>query len=86
MVSSNKVVATMGTGVITNRSAAAAAAARPASIPAEGGLYRGGSLASYLELPFIHKRLIIASTLIGLLCGWVAILAWPEILRNPRRS
>ncbi len=36
------------------------------------------SLASYLEVPFMHKRLILACTLAGILAGWLAILVWPR--------
>lgn len=39
---------------------------------------RTGGIASYLEIPFINKRLIVACTLLGILLGWAAILVWPR--------
>ena len=36
------------------------------------------SIASYLEIPFIYKRLIMVCTLIGILLGWGAIVTWPR--------
>ena len=44
----------------------------------DAGGRRAGSIASYLEIPFIHKRLIVACTLLGMLLGWVALLVWPR--------
>ena len=43
-----------------------------------GGPRRGSSLASYLEIPFKNKRLIICCSLLGILLGWLAILVWPR--------
>ena len=39
---------------------------------------QGSSLATYLEIPFMNKRLILACLLMGILCGWFAILVWPR--------
>ncbi len=36
------------------------------------------NLASYLEIPFMHKRLIVVCVLLGILFGWLAILLWPR--------
>lgn len=42
-----------------------------------GGLHFS-SLASYLEIPFIHKWMIVVCTLLGLVAGWGAIMVWPR--------
>ena len=42
-------------------------------------------VASYLEIPFIHKRLLIVCTLLGLLGGWAAILLWPRTYESEAR-
>ena len=39
---------------------------------------RGSNLASYLEVPFMHKRLIVFCIILGILGGWAAILTWPR--------
>ena len=36
------------------------------------------SLASYLEIPFIHKWLIVLCTFLGVAAGWGAIKVWPR--------
>jgi uncharacterized protein involved in exopolysaccharide biosynthesis/Mrp family chromosome partitioning ATPase len=51
---------------------------RPAPMWVDAGGQRASNLASYLEIPFIHKRLILGCTLIGILLGWLAILVWPR--------
>lgn len=44
----------------------------------DAGVQKGPSLASYLEIPFKYKRLILFCSLLGLLAGWLAIVAWPR--------
>ena len=39
---------------------------------------RGGDVASYIELPFIHKGLILRCLCVAMLLGWLAILFWPR--------
>ena len=51
---------------------------RPAPMWIDAGGQRASNLASYSEIPFIHKRLILGCTLIGILFGWLAILVWPR--------
>ncbi|XZE54988.1 GumC family protein [Planctomycetaceae bacterium SH139] len=38
----------------------------------------GFNLAAYLEIPFVHKRLIIGCLLLAIVLGWMAILVWPR--------
>ena len=56
----------------------AVAMGRPSPMWGDANGMRSGSIASYLEIPFIHKRLIIGCTLLGILAGWVALLVWPR--------
>ena len=74
--SDNEMIRTGGE-IIETRSDARGIA-QPASLWSHGGIQRGSSLASYFEFAFIHKRLIMVCTLIGLMSGWLAILAWPR--------
>ena len=39
---------------------------------------QGINLSSFLEIPFMHKRLIASCVLLSILFGWVAILLWPR--------
>ena len=39
---------------------------------------RIANLASYIEILFVHRRLLISTMLASLLLGWVALLAWPR--------
>lgn len=55
-----------------------AAIHRPARQWVDAGGGRAYSLASYLEIPFLHKRLILSCLLLGMLAGWVALLVWPR--------
>ena len=43
-----------------------------------GDRWLPASLASYVEIPFRHKRTIITSVLVGMLVGWLAILVCPR--------
>ena len=45
---------------------------------AENAQWLPSSLASYVEVPFRHKRTIITSVLLAMLVGWLAILVWPR--------
>jgi len=56
----------------------ASLAVRQTPIWVDAAPQRVGGIASYLEIPFIHKRLIIVCTLLGMLLGWAAILVWPR--------
>ncbi len=42
------------------------------------GGQRGSTLASFLEIPFMNKRLIFCCTLLGILLGWALLLVWPR--------
>lgn len=44
----------------------------------DGGVQKSHSLASYLEIPFKYKRLILLCTLLGILAAWLAIVLWPQ--------
>ena len=54
----------------------------PVRRQAVGGTESARTLASYLEIPFLHKRLIIGCTLAGMLLGWLAILVWPRTYQS----
>ena len=61
--------------------------ARPSVSPMrvdQGGL-QFSSFASYLEIPFVHKRLIAGGLLLGLLLGWLALLVWPRTYESQSR-
>lgn len=45
---------------------------------ADGGPQRTTDLASYMEIPFMHKRLIVTGFLIGAMVSWAAILLLPK--------
>lgn len=51
---------------------------QPALTWADGGARHNSRIASYLEIPFVHKRLILGCTLLGMLLGWITIVAWPR--------
>jgi len=36
------------------------------------------SLASYVEILFVHKYLLLSSILLSLVMGWIALIAWPR--------
>lgn len=61
--------------VILARGASDSLAESPA---ARGDTRQASSLRSYLELPFVYKRLILGCLLGSLLVGWLALLAWPR--------
>lgn len=44
----------------------------------ERGGPRSSGIASYLEIPFMHKRLIFVCVLLGIAAGWLAILLCPR--------
>ncbi|QEG38982.1 GumC family protein [Roseimaritima ulvae] len=44
----------------------------------ERGGARSNGIASYLEVPFMHKRLILGCLLLGILAGWLAIVLCPR--------
>lgn len=58
--------------------------AHPATSPLgvdQGGL-RFSNLSAYLEIPFIHKWLIILCTLLGMALGWLALMVWPRVYES----
>ncbi len=64
-------------GLIENQSPSHAPIQSP-PMWADGGPQRTSDLASYMEIPFIHKRLIAICALLGALLGWGAILVFPR--------
>ena len=46
------------------------------------GARRLDAIVSCLEIPFMHKGLIVACTSIGLLLGWLAITVWPKVYKS----
>lgn len=42
-------------------------------------------IALCLEIPFLHKRLLLVCTLLGLLAGWASILVWPRSYESEAR-
>ena len=72
--------------ITEDRAAAAPIIVAPAAQPwAETGGQRNSRLASLLEVPLMHKRLICVCLLVSVLLGWVAILVWPRSYESETR-
>ncbi len=69
---------TIPTNRMTDGRSAAAESMQPPPMWADGGPQRSSDLTSYLEIPFMYKRLIALCALIAALLGWGAILVWPR--------
>ena len=70
-----QVIASPNNGLITERTVAIA---DPQYKSVERVAPRTNLLASYLEIPFMYKWLIIACTFLGALVGWAAIVLLPK--------
>lgn len=68
-------------GVTKTQAAAdtSASALAAVTLPAGIGI---GTLHRYLEVPFMHKRMIASVLLASLLLGWLAILVWPRMYES----
>lgn len=62
-----------------------AATSSPSPLRVDHSGLHFSSLASYLEIPFIHKWLIFGCTLLGMMSGWLALLVWPRTYESESR-
>lgn len=85
MSSSNQILTKTDGGMIKDDAASLMVAPSPMSTVYLSPPGPSRSLASILEVPFMHKRLISVCALLGILLGWAAIVFWPSTYESEVR-